>query len=166
MSTRSYICKELPNGKYKTIYCHSDGYLDHNGVILNEIFNTEEKVDKLLDLGDLSILGVKTEPDKNMEHSFDHRQRNVCVAYARDRGETDVEAKELTLKEMFNNTWIEYFYVFTKENKWIYSDAFFFDGTDSLSEESLLGTFKDLSPEIDKILTEDDRKELKQWSMD
>lgn len=64
MSTRSYICKELPNGKYKTIYCHFDGYVDHNGLFLNDIYNTEKKVDELINLGNLSTLGLVIKPSK------------------------------------------------------------------------------------------------------
>lgn len=167
MSTRSYIAKELPNGKYKTIYCHSDGYLEYNGVILNDIYTTEEKVDKLLDLGDLSSLGVNLEPQEGIPHNFDNRQDNVCVAYDRDRGEKDVEARELTLKEMFENYWIEYFYIFTKNNTWIYSDAYFTEHSlPKETEESLLGTFKDLGPVIDKVCPIEDRQEIKKWSLE
>lgn len=166
MSTRSLICKELPNGKYRTIYCHWDGYLDHNGVILNDIYDTEEKVDKLLDLGNLSSLRVGLEPGKLKEHSFENPQENVCIAYGRDRGESDQEAKELTLKELFENTWIEYFYIFTKNNEWIYSTAYFpQDKLEKETEETLMGTFKELSPEIDKICPIEDRKHLKDWSI-
>lgn len=57
MSTRALIAKELKNGKYKTIYCHSDGYPKGVGKTLLTEYNTEEKLDALLDLGDLSILG-------------------------------------------------------------------------------------------------------------
>ena len=64
MSTRSLICKELPSGKFRTIYCHYDGYLEHNGEILCDVYDTPEKVDKLLDLGDLSQLDIRTEPIK------------------------------------------------------------------------------------------------------
>ena len=44
MSTRSLICEELDNGKYKTIYCHSDGYLTYNGAMLIEHFNDRKKL--------------------------------------------------------------------------------------------------------------------------
>lgn len=163
MSTRSYICKELPNGKYKTIYCHSDGYIDYNGAILHEVYNTEKKVDKLLSLGNLSSLGVTTEPNKKHEHNFDHRQQYVCVAYGRDRQETDQEARELSLQQMFKNTWIEYFYLFDKDGKWLVSSAYFPNEKDVelLSEESLKATFKPLEAEVAKECTDEWRAEIR-----
>lgn len=51
MGTRSNIAVQLPNGKYKQLYCHWDGYLSHNGRILYEHYNSSEKVMKLFELG-------------------------------------------------------------------------------------------------------------------
>ena len=39
MSTRSYICMEVGDNRYKTIYCHFDGYLDYNGKMLLEYYD-------------------------------------------------------------------------------------------------------------------------------
>ncbi|MCM1556921.1 MAG: hypothetical protein NC087_05245 [Anaeroplasma bactoclasticum] len=163
MSTRSYICKELPNGKYKTIYCHSDGYIDFNGAILNDCYTTEKKVDKLLALGNISSLGVVTKPDKRKTHNFDNPQRYVCVAYGRDRGENKEQSRDLTLKEMFKNTWIEYFYMFDKDGKWQVSQAYFPNEKklELLSDDSLKNTFKPLAAEVEKECTPEWRAELK-----
>ena len=57
MSTRSYI-GYCDNG-FKNItasYCHWDGYVEYNGMILNESYTTIEKVKKLVDGGDMSSL--------------------------------------------------------------------------------------------------------------
>ena len=83
MSTRSMISRVTKKGKIETIYCHYDGYIEHNGVILLENYKTNKKVKKLIALGDLSSLGTSTKP--NMEKS--------CVAYGRDRGEDDTQAR-------------------------------------------------------------------------
>lgn len=125
MSTRSTISIQLENDLYKTIYCHHDGYLTHNGALLLDHYNSREKVEKLLELGDLSCLASQINPDPTKPHSFeyDQRQYGVCVAYGRDRGESNVEAKVMSLKELFEETWIEYFYIFTKDNKWKYYDC-------------------------------------------
>ena len=163
MSTRSYICKELPNGKYKTIYCHFDGYVDHNGLFLNDIYNTEKKVDELINLGNLSSLGLVIKPSKKKEHTFENPQRYVCVAYDRDRNEENQEAKELTIKDMFKNYWIEYFYIFTRDKKWVYSDSWFNDKKiEKVTEEELKYTFKSLSDEINRQCSDEQRKELKE----
>ena len=86
MSTRSYIAKQIGDNKYRTIYCHSDGYLTYNGAMLLDHYNSPEKLDELLRLGDLSCLGVNINPDPSRPHSFDHKKRQdgVTVAYGRD----------------------------------------------------------------------------------
>ena len=81
MSTRSTISF---NGR--TIYCHSDGYKQgpHGvGFKLKKFWNTPEKIEKLLDLGNLSSLGEEI----GEKHNFDNRPAGVCTAYHRDRGE-------------------------------------------------------------------------------
>lgn len=57
MSTRSYIgYKDGNNVIYA--YCHFDGYIEHNGVILNECYSTLNKVKTLVDRGDFSSLSA------------------------------------------------------------------------------------------------------------
>lgn len=122
MSTRSYICIEQQDGTYKGIYCHSDGYETHNGAILIDHYNNRERAEALLKLGNLSYLQPKLEPDPNYPHNFDfdERQEGVTVAYCRDRGETEQEAHPITLEDLDKDIWIEYIYVFTKDDKWKY----------------------------------------------
>ena len=121
MSTRSMIALKIGPDKYKSIYCHYDGYLTYVGAILLDHYNTKEKLEKLLELGDLSSLDIKTEPDPNLPHSFDGvRQDDVCVAYGRDRGETGTEAKIMTLHELVNVDWIQYVYILGPDNEWNY----------------------------------------------
>lgn len=124
MSTRSNISLELPNGRYKTVYCHFDGYLEHNGAILLEHYNTREKVEKLLSYGNISALAPKVEPEKGMPHSFEYseRQKDVCTFYGRDRGDEKQEAKDLTLHDLKQADWIDFFYIFTLNNEWKYYD--------------------------------------------
>jgi hypothetical protein len=58
MSTNSAIIVRHPTtGVYASIYVHSDGYLEHNGVILQRCFTTLDQVLALVSLGDLSYLG-------------------------------------------------------------------------------------------------------------
>ncbi len=120
MSTRSYICKENKDGTFTGIYCHSDGYLTYNGAMLIDHYNDREKVEKLIGLGDLSCLYPNIEPDPSKEHSFDNRQRDVCVFYGRDRGEKDTEAREVKLEDLDSDLWIEYVYVYCKDDTWRY----------------------------------------------
>ena len=120
MSTRSYICKENKDGTYTGIYCHSDGYLTYNGAMLVDHYNDRDKVDKLISLGDLSILYPNIDPDPELPHSFEDRQDDVCVFYGRDRGEKDTEAKEVDLDNINSDHWIEYCYVYGCDNVWRY----------------------------------------------
>ncbi len=123
MSTRSFICKEQPDGSYYGVYCHSDGYLTYNGAMLLDHYSDAQKVDELLSFGDLSSLNEKIYPDPTRPHSFDfnERQEDVCVFYGRDRGEADTQAKILT-PEIINNSWCEYMYVFGQDDVWRYCE--------------------------------------------
>jgi len=90
MSTRSTIAKLGKDGIIKAVYCHFDGYLEHNGALLNEHYKDEDKVDKLLEQGDISSLGKDigievdfNKPTFNKEDDFAYQ----CKFYHRDRGE-------------------------------------------------------------------------------
>ena len=48
MGTRSYIGKDIGNGKYSVIFCQLESYLETTGRLLTEHYNTPEKVDALL----------------------------------------------------------------------------------------------------------------------
>lgn len=56
MATRSTIALEYADGTVGQIYCHWDGYLDHNGKILQQAYTDPFKVRELLDRGDTSTL--------------------------------------------------------------------------------------------------------------
>ena len=45
MGTRSYIGKDIGNGKYSVIFCQLESYLETTGRLLTEHYNTPEKVD-------------------------------------------------------------------------------------------------------------------------
>lgn len=65
MSTRSFICKYDADKKaYRAIYCHFDGYVKGVGAMLDANYNTESKVNALLDLGDISSLDATVEETK------------------------------------------------------------------------------------------------------
>ena len=100
MATRSTINLKLSNGSYRHIYCHWDGYLDGVGITLLNYYNTEEKINELMDDGDISSLtGTidKTEFYKN-------------------RGEVDIDAR---IQE-YNEIQLESYNYFFIEGKWHY----------------------------------------------
>ena len=89
MSTRSSIA--VKHGPWiKSIYCHWDGYPEHNGRILLEHY-TSSKANNLVALGNLSSLQPRIDPNPDEEHSYASPVDDVCVFYARDRGEEDQE---------------------------------------------------------------------------
>lgn len=141
MGTRSDIIVHRADGKWARIYCHWDGYLEHNGRLLHEHYGSPEQAEALVALGDLSSLG----PEIGEKHAFDwrmspakgrkgkklyecpdhpdHRRfERMCTAYGRDRGESDVEADIFdTLEAAWPppETWTEFTYVFTDGGWWV-----------------------------------------------
>lgn len=79
MSTNATITIKRIDGTTTSINCHYDGYIEGVGVILQLAYNTTDKIEKLLELGDLSCIGYYT--------GNDEIQPNICIAYHRDRGE-------------------------------------------------------------------------------
>ena len=77
MSTHCSIRIRRTDGSMTGIYCQYDGYIEAAGVVLRLCYNTAEKVEELLKLGDLSTIGEYT----------DGANRDICEAYHRDRGE-------------------------------------------------------------------------------
>ena len=107
MGTRSYIGKQNQDGSIRAIYCHWDGYPDHVGKVLKKHYNKEDELDALLDLGDLSSLAPTLDES---------------VAYARDRGATDVDATTLENELAFSchalRCGAEYKYLYSRDGKW------------------------------------------------
>lgn len=104
MATRSTIALEYADGTVGQIYCHWDGYLEHNGQILQKSYTDPFKVRNLLDGGDTSTLGTHVED---------------CEFYTK-RGE------ELRPQRMFKDfqeytreaQFEEYDYILRRDGKW------------------------------------------------
>ena len=56
MGTRSRIGLALGPDQIVSVYCHYDGYIQHNGRKLVEHFNTKSAVEELINGGDMSSL--------------------------------------------------------------------------------------------------------------
>ena len=109
MSTRLRIAIEKQDGTVESIYCHFDGYLSNNGEILQNHYSTKEKMEKLIELGDISSLGDTPEE---------------TVAYHRDRGENlniRLYPDVATLFERGFDSGEEYVYCLTKDNRLLVS---------------------------------------------
>lgn len=119
MGTRSRI-GVMHGDKCKSVYCHWDGYLDHNGRMLLEHYNSA-KANHLVALGDFSSLDVNVEIPEDETHTFWVPLKGVTVFYGRDRGETGTEFKTTDtfakFLELCNDCGAEYYYIM-KDGEW------------------------------------------------
>jgi len=86
MATRSNIAYQTAEGKIRSVYCHWDGYPEHNGEMLQRHYQDIEKIKRLVELGSISAL----RPEIGEKQDFDDRStqnENWTLAYSRDRGE-------------------------------------------------------------------------------
>jgi hypothetical protein len=108
MATRSRIAIENEDGEIKSIYCHHDGYLEHNGIILLENYQDREKVEQLIALGDISSLNKNIEGDESV------------IAYHRDYGEMLHSTTFKNIEELLDmEDEVPYIYIFTKNDDWL-----------------------------------------------
>lgn len=149
MSTRSNIGIKRTNGGIDVIYCHSDGYIEWNGLKLYRHYNDINKIEELIGLGDISSLHEKLAPEEWQEHSFDNRQEGITVAYHRDRGE-DWERVQpqhySTLEEYMEevDSAIEYIYLYDEESKRFVYREIVYDNIDNTE----FRVFKDLESQL------------------
>lgn len=161
MGTRSMIAIENPYSKdVRAVYCHWDGYLEHNGSILQKHYSASPKVNNLIALGDLSSLrpeiGVKhafssLDIPKEEQEAYEAEHGNSCTFYTRDRGEDAPFKVFPTLKEAesyYEGSWCEYLYVYKykasddfQSGEWFYKQPG--------------GRWKKLAPAIKKLNPEE-----------
>lgn len=129
MGTRSRI-GVMHGDKCKSVYCHWDGYLSHNGAILQEHYDSA-KANNLVALGNISSLGKhigeahpfsKFDIDKD-DPDFDKlvalhelsEKESWTTFYGRDRGETEQEFEVSQSFDEFlslvHNCGAEYYYI-------------------------------------------------------
>jgi len=126
MGTRSMIAIQNPYNKtVKAVYCHWDGYLEHNGSLLQKHYSNSPKVNNLIALGDLSSLRPEIGEkhlfsslqidDKAERAAYEETVKDMCTFYTRDRGEDAPFKSFPTLKaaeSYFEGSWCEYLYVY------------------------------------------------------
>jgi hypothetical protein len=125
MSTNAVIGMQHHDGSVKSIYLHWDGYPSHAGAVLIEHYTDINKVDMLINLGDISFLGPEvTEAPKEVLET-DERYNYTCANH-RDKGGAlnppSIFATDyLWVKDAIDHTSAEYGYLFTDEG-WVYYD--------------------------------------------
>jgi hypothetical protein len=106
MGTRSTIAMEYADGTVGQVYCHWDGYLEHNGKILRDYYTDPFKVRNLLDGGDMSSLSETVEG---------------CSFYA-ERGEDCPQRMYKDFQEYARECQREeYDYILRRDGKWYVS---------------------------------------------
>ncbi len=107
MGTRSNVAYATEDNKVFASYCHYDGYIEHNGVVLLKYYNGEKQARDLVDNGYMSSLQPtidqinegRVHEDKPIEY------RNEFIFM------NDLEA-----------LWNEFVYLF-KEGKWYVAES-------------------------------------------
>jgi hypothetical protein len=135
MGTRSTIALEFADKSVEQVYCHWDGYLEHNGMILLEYYSNPFVLRDLIDLGDISSL----KPTIGTKHAFSHFDtemnledynalyRDMTTFYGRDRGETGCNKKSFVDFQDYlaHHQYEEYDYILRNINgkaTWFVSD--------------------------------------------
>ena len=135
MATRSTIALEFADGTVEQVYCHWDGYLEHNGQILLKHYSDPFKLQRLIDLGAISSLG----PEIGEKQDFDKRDTqndNWSLIYARDRGEDLVKHRFKDYADYRANAQgEEYNYILRRDGKWYVE---FYGEFDGLLEQAIM----------------------------
>ena len=137
MSTRSMIGIQNADGTVKAVYCHWDGYPEHNGRMLLDHYNSREIAENLIKRGDFSFL-----------------HDNISdIEYYVDRGDTGVEPTTYKnvaeFSQYMEDTWCEYFYILDAAGKWYVSNGEMFGEGDSRTYKFALVEDVLANPSID-----------------
>lgn len=107
MGTDCLIGRENPDGTVTAIFCGHDSQPPYVGAMLRDHYTDAEKIDALMALGDISVLGS----DIGEKHKFRHGPDDWCDAYGRDRGEEDVSACAYSAAEFVGKV-ASFYYVY------------------------------------------------------
>jgi hypothetical protein len=125
MSTHGRIGIELRDGSVLSIYSHWNNFPEHNGRILRTHYNTREKVEELIDLGDCSSIWTdsvwgqpRTDGKKYGPEPYSARGEDCPSLLAADLCEF-----------LLPDGCEEYHYIFTRNNQWVCYNMHQFDDT-------------------------------------
>jgi len=117
MGTHATIIAKKENS-YRSIYNHYDGYPEYLFKMLTENYTDDGKVQRLIDLGDVSSVREQVDIPEGVVHNFVTPADNITIAYGRDRGETGIECKVYdTLQDALDDGVERYSYLWDGD-KW------------------------------------------------
>ena len=135
MGTRSRI-GVMHGDKLKSVYYHWDGYLSHNGRILQDHYDSA-KANHLVSLGDVSSL----RPEIGVVHPFstwdtdmspaeyEAQFANMTTFYGRDRGESGVDfTVDQSYNEFLSKDYDYEYYYIMNDGVWYVGVAYNVDG--------------------------------------
>jgi hypothetical protein len=131
MGTRSRIGYELPDHSVVSVYCHWDGYPEHNGRVLVEHYLNRDDVKELIDGGSMSSLrtvqlwvtaAVRDENNKIVENPDGSwvmsPTRDAQPLYHSERGE-EISVQHTSFDEFISgDCGEEYTYLFDLNGNW------------------------------------------------
>jgi hypothetical protein len=141
------------NKTVRAVYCHWDGYLEHNGALLQKHYSASPKVNNLIALGDISSLKAEigekhdfSRLDSTLpEAEYEKLYGNMTTFYTRDRGEDTPFQVFKTLAEAEEHyTWSDYFYCFKYSKQDDYQSG-------EWHYKQMGGRWKKLAPAIRKL---------------
>jgi len=132
MGTRSRIGIEMPDHSVVSVYCHWDGYVEHNGKILVEHYQNRDDVQELIDGGSMSCLRTRNTwesnaslRDENGEYICDsegnimsENDREPQPLYHSERGDGEDPTHTSFDKFVSGNSCEEYAYLFDLNGNW------------------------------------------------
>ena len=133
MGTRSRI-GVMHGEKLKSVYCHWDGYLQHNGLILQNHYDSA-KANHLVSLGYISSLkeeiGVEhpfsqfdVTPNLSQDEYYE-KYGKMTTFYGRDRKETDTDfTVDQTFEEFLSKDYDYEYYYIMRDGVWYVGVAY------------------------------------------
>ena len=112
MATRARIGLLIGDESVVSVYHHWDGYPNWLGIHLRRNYATREKIEELLDGGDISCIDSDT--------NWNHEECEPHIQYYNDRGEKTEPRFDQTVEDYLDNG-EEYAYLF-ENNEWICYD--------------------------------------------
>ena len=136
MATRSTIALEFADGTVGQVYCHWDGYLDHNGRKLLENWSDPYKLRELIELGSVSSLreeiGVKHNPDSPSRfadpvayEAYKETYGHMTTFHGRDYGQSESTTSYFKNFEEYEkeHDYQEYEYILRNDGVWYVSQG-------------------------------------------
>ena len=137
MGTRSTIALEFADGTVEQVYCHWDGYLEHNGQILARHYMDPFKVKELLALGGFSSLEANVEGTKETAY-HSARGEELCINKYKNADEyfdcSQQEEYDYILRNV-NGKAVWFVRYYETDNTWMPLEEAFIDEQDRIAQE-------------------------------